>query len=144
MKGNNIHSDYLFVYGTLRRGVEISINKEIGGDVEWVSKSEIKGALYDIGEYPGATKSPGNKSTIRGDIFRLNNAKKVLKTLDAYEGFYPDKLSTSEYLRKKESIEMDNGEILDVWVYWYNLPVEGKQRIRHKDYLQYLKKKKIA
>lgn len=161
---------YLFVYGTLRQGVAVPFKKKIEEEMEYVGRSQITGKLYDIGEYPGAVKTEKQKlkaenrfgnvtdsatgkqkekakiagSVIRGEVIRINNPKKVMALLDEYEGYDPKKAKTSEYLREKEQVKLEDGKEVEAWVYWYNLPVEGKRRIRHRDYLDYLKKKKPA
>lgn len=134
---------YLFVYGTLRKGFQLPINKQIAENVEWIGQAEIKGTLFDIGEYPGAKKNDiGEKSFIIGDIFKILDIK-VLEILDEYEGLDPLKITESDYLRKQETIDFDGKEI-EVWIYWYNKSTDNKFRIRHNDYLEYLKKKKTA
>ncbi len=141
----NDPSYYLFVYGTLRNGFNIPVQDQIKDNIEWLGTSEIKGKLYDIGDYPAALPAEKNaKSTIKGEVIKLHNPKKVLKVLDAYEGYNPKELSKSEYYRNKETITLQDGKQIDAWVYWYNFPVAGKRRIRHKDYLNYLKKKNTA
>ena len=158
---------YLFVYGTLRQGVSVPFKKKIEEEMEFVGKSQITGKLYDLGEYPGAvkerqkteadgrdnvrvvpgkhkTETAGRGSVIKGEVIKINNPRKVMALLDEYEGYNPKKAKTSEYLREKEQVKLENGKEVEAWVYWYNLPVEGKRRIRHRDYLDYLKKKKPA
>lgn len=137
--------NYLFVYGTLRKGFDIPVKKQIINDVEWIGESEIPGALYDIGNYPGAVRSSETEAgSIKGEILKLNNPDKVLRILDEYEGINPHHQNTAEYFRAQESINLPDGQQVNAWIYWYNFPVEGKKRIRHKDYLDYLKKKKSA
>jgi gamma-glutamylcyclotransferase (GGCT)/AIG2-like uncharacterized protein YtfP len=133
---------YLFVYGTLWQGFDLPVNKKISENIEWLGPSEIRGRLYDIGDYPAALPSDKNgKSVIKGEVLKINDPEKVLKVLDRYEGYNPKKLSNSEYYRNKEKVLLPNGKKIEAWVYWYNFPVAGKKRIRHKDYLNYLKKK---
>ena len=75
---------YLFVYGTLRKGVELPINKQIQKDLEWIGQAEIKGKLFDIGDYPGAKQiNSDEESFIKGDIFKILD-KKVLKVFIYY------------------------------------------------------------
>ncbi|WP_336513810.1 gamma-glutamylcyclotransferase family protein [Pollutibacter soli] len=158
---------YLFVYGTLRQGVSVPFKKKIEEEMEFVGKSQITGKLYDIGDYPGAVKekekqktetdgrdntrvvlgkqkTETGRSVIKGEVIKINNPRKVMALLDEYEGYNPKKAKTSEYLREKEQVKLEDGKEVEAWVYWYNLPVEGKRRIRHRDYLDYLKKKKPA
>ena len=137
----NDGQEYLFVYGTLRNGVSLPINQQIAKDIEWVGASQIKGRLYDIGEYPGALPAEKSNSLIKGEILRIKKPRKVLKLLDEYEGYNSKNVKTSEYYRKKEIVELEDGNKVQAWVYWYNFPVENKPRIRNRDYLNYLKKK---
>jgi gamma-glutamylcyclotransferase (GGCT)/AIG2-like uncharacterized protein YtfP len=143
MKGSQPY--YLFVYGTLRKGFDLPLQKRISRDIEWLGPSEIRGKLYDIGKYPAALPAGKNeKSVIRGEVIKINDPAKVMKLLDRYEGYDPKKLRNSEYYREKESLVLQDGKKVEAWVYWYNFPVDGKKRIRHKDYLNYLKKMRTA
>jgi len=38
---------------------------------------------------------------------------------------------------------MRSGETKKAWIYWYNFDLSKKVKIRHKDYLNYLKNKTI-
>jgi gamma-glutamylcyclotransferase (GGCT)/AIG2-like uncharacterized protein YtfP len=136
---------YLFVYGTLRTGFNHPVNREIMNDVEWMGESAIRGKLYDIGKYPGALRATDSKQVfIKGEVLRIKYPKKVLRILDQYEGFDPELPGKSEYYRDQELVRLADGKEIKAWVYWYNFPVEGKRRIRHRDYLDYLKKKKSS
>jgi pyruvate carboxylase len=131
------------VYGTLRKGVDIPINKKIAKDLEWVGVGSVKGSLYDIGNYPGAVNDR-SASVIKGDVFKLLDPIKTLEILDKYERFYPDNLSKSDYIRKDEMIELESGEQIIAGIYWYNQSVKAKHKITCDDYLEYLKEKKTA
>jgi gamma-glutamylcyclotransferase (GGCT)/AIG2-like uncharacterized protein YtfP len=137
-------TNYLFVYGTLRKGFGLHLSDEIKDDLVYVGGATINGELYDIGEYPAALPSPEKDSKISGEIYLLLHPRKVFKILDEYEGYDRENIEKSEYYRKKESLELDNGKRIDAWVYWYNFPVKGKKRIKTKDYIQYLSHKKSA
>ena len=137
-----LEASYLFVYGTLRKEFLHPVKREIRNDVEWVGTSFIRGRLYDIGSYPGAVRATDNKSvTIKGEILKITHPGKVLRILDQYEGFDPASPENCEYYRDQEVVKLPNGDEIKAWVYWYNFPVKGKRRIRHKDYVEYLKKK---
>ncbi len=143
MTHQTTNTKYLFVYGTLRKGVDIPINKKIGKDLEWIGVGKLKGSLYDIGSYPGAVND-SSASVIKGDVFKLLNPEKTLAILDKYERFYPDNLTKSDYIRKDETIELESDEQVVAGIYWYNQSVKGKVWIEKGDYLEYLKEKKTA
>ena len=133
---------YLFVYGTLRSGFQHPVKYEIRNDIEWAGEAQINARIYDIGRYPGAVRvTDGKKIFVRGEVYRIRHPKKVFRILDEYEGFHRETPGTSEYVRDQELIFLPDGRHVTAWVYWYNFRVDGKRRIRHKDYVEYLRKK---
>lgn len=132
---------YLFVYGTLRLGFDNRATRLIRADVEPLGTGEVKAFLYDLGEYPGALKDPEGESVLLGDVFLVKRPQKVFRILDAYEGCVRGSLRESEYLRKKEPVQLTGGGVVEAWIYWYNKPVDPRTRIRQADYLDYLKLK---
>ena len=140
---NTDEPNYLFVYGTLRKAVNNPVKEQIIDDVEWIGEAAIEGILYDIGNYPGAIPATNNeKGIIKGEIIKIRHPEKILKILDNYEGFDPEQSDKSEYCRKQIIAQLANGEEVKAWVYFYNFSVNGKTRIPHTDYLEYLKTKK--
>ena len=133
-------NDYLFVYGTLRAGYDLDLKRKIKQNLKYMGKGKIEARLFDLGEYPGAVKTKKGDEVI-GDIFQINDPDKVLKILDRYEGFNKNKIENSEFVRSKNQVKI-NGKSIDAWVYWYNLQPDKKSRIKNKDYLNYLVKKK--
>lgn len=133
--------NYLFVYGTLRKGFKNPILNEVMDNVKFIENGFIQASLFDIGEYPGIVPNNDKKSVVKGDVFEINDSKKVFKILDNYEGFYIRNINKSEYLRSKALIELSTGNKIIAWVYWYNFSVEGKQKINNSDYLEYLEQK---
>lgn len=112
-------------------------------DVELIGQSVIRGKMYDIGRYPGAVRGADEEpGSIIGEVLKITHPKKVLRILDQYEGFDPEMPERSEYRRELIAVQLPNGKEVMAWVYWYNLPVAGKRRIRNNDYLDYLKTKK--
>ena len=134
-------SCYLFVYGTLRKSFDSPIQEKIAPDVEWIGDAVIGGKLFDIGTYPGAVPlDEGENEHIKGELIRINDVERVMGILDEYEGFDLRNVNSSEYIRKQESVVLENRKLFLAWIYWYNWSVEGKSRITNNDYLNYLKK----
>lgn len=133
--------NYLFVYGTLRKEFGLQLTKEIKDNIIYTGGATINGKMYDIGEYPAALPSANEHSKIVGEIYELKHPRKIFRLLDEYEGYDRKHLSQSEYYRKKETLELETGEKIQAWVYWYNFPIKNKRKIKQKDYLEYLKKK---
>jgi gamma-glutamylcyclotransferase (GGCT)/AIG2-like uncharacterized protein YtfP len=124
----NSQIPYLFVYGTLRTAVNTPAKQQVMEHLELIGETEIRGKLYDMGDYPTAV--PDEDGTIRGEILKVNDPEKVFGVLDRYEG--------SAYERGQIRVTLPDGSEADAWIYWYKLPVEGKTLIKNKSYLDYL------
>lgn len=120
--------DLIFVYGTLRKGASNDLSKK--PDAEHVGWDLISGKLFNVSWFPGVKNVPDKyagkegPNTIQGDVFRLKS-ESIIRALDSYEG-YP-----SLYGRKQTTTA--TGET--VWVYTYNMSVDGKQEITSGDWL---------
>lgn len=126
---------YLFVYGTLRSKVDVPLKTEIAKSWELIGESEIKGKLYDMGDYPAAVPAGENEdSFIKGEVYLVHDPVKVFGVLDSYEG--------AAYSRKQEAVTLPDGRQVQAWVYWYIQPIEGKLLIENKDYIAYLNENK--
>jgi gamma-glutamylcyclotransferase (GGCT)/AIG2-like uncharacterized protein YtfP len=97
---------YLFVYGTLRRGSENEFARKLAEHGHFVGAARVPARLYDFGQYPGAR--PANDSVV-GEIFHIDGS--LLAALDEYEG--------SDFERAIVSANLDDGRIIDCWIYWY-------------------------
>lgn len=108
--------EYLFVYGTLRRGENSDLSRN-SSQIDYLGQDRINGFLYNLGWYPGvreAAKSlkdgfDPDKPTVIGDVFRIRDAG-IGVHLDAYEG-YPNLYGRSEVMTEKGT---------KAWVYTYN------------------------
>ena len=68
----------------------------------------------------------------------------MFKILDKYEGYLNENKQNSEFVRKKNRVKLNSGKSVVAWVYWYNYDLQGKSRIKYKDYFRYLKNAKTA
>jgi gamma-glutamylcyclotransferase (GGCT)/AIG2-like uncharacterized protein YtfP len=132
--------EHLFVYGTLRKGFDLKLMDKVSHLIRYKGQGKVNADLYDLGRYPGAVRSSKGPEVI-GDVFELSDAERVLRTLDKYEGIGPDK-GVAEFVRRKSRIRLRSGLTITAWVYWYNFDPANKIRIRHKNYLNYLKNKR--
>ncbi len=115
-------SDYLFVYGTLQPGLAPAKVADLAAKLQPVGKGYVRGMLYDLGGYPGAMPDPLANSIIAGTVMELPEDASVLRRLDNYEGFDPRAPETSEYIRVRQTVELDSGRTLECWFYRYNRP----------------------
>lgn len=132
--------EYLFVYGTLRKDYDLKLKNKVSDDLQYVGQGKVGASLYDIGKYPGAVRSSKGDEVI-GDVFEVTDPERVLGILDKYEGIDPSG-RPSEFVRKRNKVRLRNGKEVTAWVYWYNFDPAKKLKIKYKNYLTYIDKKK--
>lgn len=122
--------EYLFVYGSLRKGSTQGKASRQGVGSEYARFLELKGVyvgpakaegrIFVLSDYPGFTDGKG---TVLGDLYQVTNP--VFKKLDGFEGH--------EFERLKRSVQGPDGEV-EAWVYVYRFSPTGKQRIENGDW----------
>jgi gamma-glutamylcyclotransferase (GGCT)/AIG2-like uncharacterized protein YtfP len=122
----------LFIYGTLLLPAHFPIAGYLAEVSRHLGAARLRGYLYDLGAYPGAVPQPGAQEWIQGVLMEIDEPQ-VLERLDQYEG--------EEYRREWLSVETDAGDLLKAWVYCYNQPVEGLQRIESGDYASFFQQR---
>jgi len=98
-----------------------------------------------MGEYPAATPCD-EEHYIIGELYEINNEEEfewAIDQLDEYEGLFPEEDEGEKVLFRREMtpIFLDNGDIKNAWVYWYNGDVEGRPIIASGDVLQYIEER---
>jgi gamma-glutamylcyclotransferase (GGCT)/AIG2-like uncharacterized protein YtfP len=96
--------------------------------------------LYDLGPYPAAI--PATHSRVRGEVHRMLDPATTLRTLDEIENYGPNEQDASLYVRRESPVTLDDGLIVNAWVYFYNRRFGRAPRIESGDYLAYLKVKR--
>jgi gamma-glutamylcyclotransferase (GGCT)/AIG2-like uncharacterized protein YtfP len=132
----------LFVYGSLRQGFNHPAHQFISRYFNLISAATIKGALYDLGEYPAAIPTEGDGHII-GELYAIKMADEfcyAIAQLDDYEGIVPEENAQALYRRELVTVFADNGPV-EAWVYWYNGSVDGHPRVESGDVLEYIKAK---
>ena len=97
----------------------------------------LPGTLYDLGEYPGLALGSGR---CRGELFEFADPG-VFATLDAFEEFEPDAPRSSVYVRERVRLLKP---ALEVWVYCYNRPLDGRRIVRSGDWRVHVEAEKSA
>jgi gamma-glutamylcyclotransferase (GGCT)/AIG2-like uncharacterized protein YtfP len=112
-------SNYLFVYGTLMKGFSNDFAKKLHSFSVLVGNATFPGRLYTVSWYPGAIHLPTASTRVHGEVYRLPSLPDLLPELDEYEDIYDDE-NLSLYIRRSIPVQMENGPILNCWVYLYN------------------------
>jgi pyruvate carboxylase len=126
--------EFLFVYGTLRKGYGNELHKLIARNSELIGIANYQGKMYNIGEYPGIVPSNDTADQVKGELYKLTNPLRLVKILDEYEEFYPENEADSIFLRKSIQVEVD-GKTIDANAYLYNRSVDGLSVITTGDFL---------
>lgn len=130
-------SEYIFVYGTLRRGFCNPVQQTLERCANFVSGAVLNGKLYEIEGYPGAVLSDDQCDLVIGELYKIKNRDKIFSVLDEYEGCSQQFPEPREYIRKPVTVWLENGEGLMAWTYLYNWQINDKAHIRSGDYLKW-------
>lgn len=123
---------YLFVYGSLRKGFEPPEIAETAEKLKLVGEAFIYADLYDLGEF--TTAISGGTNRVFGQILELPDETEVLRKLDEYEGFYPNDAEKSLFLRKKTFARLGD-EKIETWIYEYNGDLSKFPLINNRNFL---------
>jgi len=129
-------NQHLFLYGTLIPGEAPKEIASIVGRFRRLGSGQVRGRLYDFGEFPGAILDPSSRTMIHGELVVLPSEARILEALDRYEEFDPLDPKTSLFVRKKAMIRMANGSSREGWIYVYNRPPGDAKLLRGGDYLR--------
>jgi len=124
---------YLFVYGTLLPGFAPAAVEPLVRRLRLVGRGSVQGSLYDLGNYPGAVLDKA-AARVWGQVFELPADPSVLRHLDHYEGFDPKHPDSSEFVRKKCTVSLENGRRIKCWIYGYSRPAGTAARIVDGDF----------
>jgi len=121
---------------------------ELGLDqaLQCLGLREIRGSLYDLGEFPGLVLGSG---VVVAELFKIRDSS-VLSRLDKYEEYNPAKPEQSLFQRTILQLPKYRSPIanklrrnpkIDCWIYVYNQPIEGKRKIEEPSWHEYKRKR---
>ena len=118
-------TDHFFFYGTLIPQFAPPHLRDILAGFHFIGEGSLRGTIYDFGNYPGAVFDESSQSRVFGRVYQAPCDDMLLAELDRYEGY--DQLSpeAGEYIRRCRNVTLDNGEMVECWVYDYNWSTEG-------------------
>lgn len=132
-------SDRVFFYGTLMAGFDRRRKAGIETLTDYLGRGWIHADLFDLGIYPAAVPAPDGR--VWGEVHAMKTPAAVLGALDEIEGYRPDDLDTSLYVRTEVPVTLEDGRVEHAWAYFYNAPLGRAERIDSGDYLEHLKVK---
>ena len=98
---------YFFAYGTLRQGQLRDINL-LRPAPTWQGRGRVRGALYDLGSYPGLLLAQGVDcggpyGEVVGEVYATS--VELERLLDENEEVWPQQ--TGEYCKRRVEVQMD-------------------------------------
>ncbi|MFC3032773.1 gamma-glutamylcyclotransferase [Pseudoalteromonas fenneropenaei] len=134
--------EYLFVYGTLLRKLNLACFRFLTPVAEYVCEAQVRGELWDLGSYPGLCLNE-QANLVKGELFKLTNNSNW-QTLDEYEDYQPSDPANSLYLRVATPIVCEHSTITSAWVYHYQGSLQLAKAISSGDYYSYRRKLAVA
>lgn len=131
-------TEYIFVYGSLRRGFASPAREVLDDYAEFISDAIYQGKLYKIDWYPGVVPSDDEDDIVHGEVYKIINREEVLRKLDRYEGCSTMDQKPHAFVRKKVEVKSSGNEIT-AWIYLYDLSIDDMVLISSGDYLKYVK-----
>jgi gamma-glutamylcyclotransferase (GGCT)/AIG2-like uncharacterized protein YtfP len=126
-------SNYLFVYGTLRRRSRHPMARRLAGSARYVGAAKITGRLYDLGRFPGLKEPRSPHDWVHGEVYDVgDNSDITLQEMDAYEN--AESPPPTPYERQLASVLLADGRTMTAWVYWYRGDVREEQFIASGSY----------
>jgi gamma-glutamylcyclotransferase (GGCT)/AIG2-like uncharacterized protein YtfP len=122
-------TSYLFVYGTLRAAAATEWSRLLAAKSRLVGAGRTRGALFDLGGYPGMTAGSDEDAWVNGDVCLLHDPASDWVLLDAYEGCGPDDRLPHEFERQVVRVVLEDGRVVDAWAYFYCPNTQGRCRI---------------
>jgi gamma-glutamylcyclotransferase (GGCT)/AIG2-like uncharacterized protein YtfP len=129
-------SDRLFVYGTLMRGFDHPMAKLLSRSADFIGEAHCRGRLYRVKHYPGLLLSDDPNELVFGEVYRLRQAKELLREFDMYEACGEGFAEPTEYVRQMLPVTLDDGAVSEAWTYLYNWPVAHLPRIASGRFLE--------
>ena len=129
--------ELVFFYGTLMTPFNRTGRLNIDQHLVFQGRGSIAAALFDLGIYPAAV--PDSEGRVVGEVYEMIHPASALRALDELEGYRPGEPETSLYTRRRTPVNMEDGSVVDAWVYYYNAPLGRAERIESGDYLEHLK-----
>ena len=126
---------YLFVYGTLLSRLGHSMHQVMKQEARFIGPATYQGQMYLVSGYPGAVPSDNADDRVVGEVWELDDPDQAFDMLDVYEGCEE---SRPEFKRDRVKVRLDDGREIDSWIYMFDQPIEGRERIVSGNFVRFL------
>lgn len=125
----------VFVYGTLRKGYGNYL-RLLEGKTDTIMEANTTGEMYSVGGFPAVV--PG-ADTIIGELVYIKPKlyDKVMADLDRLEGYVPEDINQSMYIRKVVDVVTASGKVVEAYIYIWNSGVTSLPKVHSGDWKQF-------
>ncbi len=125
-------SEFLFVYGFLKKGFRSNAKKELTKNSFFVGNATLNGKLFLVKDYPGAVESKVKniKNTIYGELYKIKNQRHLFTILNEFEECSKRFPEPTLFKKKLCKVTTEEGKEIKAWVYIYNRETRGLQQIK--------------
>jgi gamma-glutamylcyclotransferase (GGCT)/AIG2-like uncharacterized protein YtfP len=128
-------AELVFAYGTLRPALWPEALRLWLASASCVGRGSVRGRLYDFGPHPAGVLDLNDHRRIHGEVIALPDEPDLLKKLDEYEGYDPDRPERCDYVRITCRVWMTTGQEVTCWLYAYTRDPGSAVLIPHGDYV---------
>lgn len=138
---------WIAFYGSLMRGLpepgdtpstDLLDRLGVGHGLRRIGPCRMRGVLVDLGAHPALGPAREANDLVRGELHALVDPG-ILATLDAFEGYDPERPGESDYLRRVVDLVEPVGA--RAWVYLYNRDPGAAPRVHDGDWRRHLAKR---
>lgn len=112
-------SNYLFVYGTLKRSFGHTMHDHLTQHAQYYSDATMRGLMYRVAHYPGVVESDDAAHLVQGELYAITHPQPLFDILDDYEECSFAHPQPHEYVRKLCHVSLPDGRLVQAWVYLY-------------------------
>ena len=96
-----------------------SYQQQLHKAAKFIGRAQVKGKLFDFGEYPGAVYEPYSDTLIFGELYEIVD-QSVWSIIDEYEGCSIQDEKPHEYIRIDVEASCEDGRKFRCQFYQYN------------------------
>lgn len=97
----------------------------------FAGEATLRGRLVSLGRYPGFMDGEG---TVRGELYRFDDAAAALEVLDDIEGYDPANPLGGSYVREARLVNTSDGSTHTAWVYRFIGDATGLETVPRGDW----------
>jgi gamma-glutamylcyclotransferase (GGCT)/AIG2-like uncharacterized protein YtfP len=118
----------VFVYGTLKEGGRLD-REELAELRTSVEVATIEAGLFSLGRYPTVKLDEDGITVGEVHTFKSEDFEGVQELMDMIEGYRHKTPKEGLFNRHKIEATLEEGEVVTVWVYEYNRPIDPDEKV---------------